>query len=427
MIAYEYKLMNIDQLHPDPDNPRLLLKPGDPIFESLKTNINEFACLQPPVFNERTKLLIAGHQRVNVLKELGVKTTEVCCVNLPHDKAQQLGLGFNKITGLWDKPKLAIYFDRCGEIPDFGSRLIGFGPDEISQIKDRYSRSKSTDDIENDQLCADGVSAITKLGDMVEVGDHRILCGDAKDHNNYKKLFGNQKACLLDTDVPYGVTYTGNNRPVPGGGERKDGKWNCIQNDDLSLSEFGVFIKPILANVCDYLEPGACFYIWLGTRQIPLMYQTLLDFKFHVSCQVLWIKESASLSYGDYSFRSEQALYGFLSGAPHYFGGDPGETNIWEVKRENVRKYVHGNQKPVELRKRSVRNSSKRSQIVLDPMLGSGSIALACEALGRRCFGIEIEPKFCDAAIRRLIPIVGQDRVSLEVRKKYMSEEASGG
>ena len=115
-------------------------------------------------------------------------------------------------------------------------------------------------------------------------------------------------------------------------------------------------------------------------------------------------------------------MYGFLEGAPHYFAGNPGESNVWEIKRDPTKQYIHPTQKPVELAARAIRNSSKIGDIVLDCCIGGGGVLIAAESLGRRCFGMEISPKYCDAIVLRYIAYVGKDKVSEEIRKRYLKE-----
>ena len=152
------------------------------------------------------------------------------------------------------------------------------------------------------------------------------------------------------------------------------------------------------------------------------MYQILLELGFHISSIICWLKESAAISYGDYSYRSEHALYGFLEGAPHYFAGKPGCSNVWEVKRDPTKQYIHPTQKPVELASIAIRNSSKIGDIVLDCCIGGGGVAIAAEILGRRCFGMEISPNYCDAIVRRYIAYKGVANVPKALRDKYLAE-----
>jgi DNA modification methylase len=127
-----------------------------------------------------------------------------------------------------------------------------------------------------------------------------------------------------------------------------------------------------------------------------------------------------ALTYADYCYRTEQCLYGWLKGATHYWAGKPGESNVWEVKRDPTKFYKHPTQKPVQLAQRALQNSSKIGDIVLDTFLGSGSVLIGAESLGRRCYGLELSEVYCDVVVHRYIDYVGKDKVSQELVQKYL-------
>jgi len=181
-------------------------------------------------------------------------------------------------------------------------------------------------------------------------------------------------------------------------------------------------MKQVLTNIKGCLKLGAPFYIWQGLRQIPPLCQSLIDLDFHVSCIICWLKESATITYADYCYRTEQALYGWLKGTPHYWAGKPASSNVWEVHRDPTKSYFHPTQKPVQLAQNAIRNSSEINGIILDTFLGSASVLIGAESLGRRCYGCEIDPRYVDVAVKRYIAYVGEDKVSPEICKKYLKE-----
>ena len=318
----------------------------------------------------------------------------------------------NKVRGDWDGEKLAGLLDELSCIPDFDLAVTGFDLDEFSEILDRNSNQDIDDDFDVEAAVDSITEPITKLGEMIQLGVHRLLCGDSENFDDLKKLMGDEKADQADTDAPYNVNL--------GVNSKKKRKWSPIASDNMPQKEYEAWMRKIFENMKRFLRPGAAIYIWQGHRQFPPMYQILLDLDFHISCVIAWVKESAAFSYADYSFRSEQCIYGWLNGASHYFAGEPGETNIWEVKRDATNTYQHPTQKPVALRQRSVKNSSKRGDIVLDVFLGSGSLLLACESLGRRCYGVEIDPKYCDVIVRRYLNYVGREKAPQDLWDRYM-------
>jgi DNA modification methylase len=415
----DVKRVPISQINPATYNPRKDLQPSDSEYQKLKKSINEFGFLIPLVWNRQTGNLVGGHQRLKVLIAEGAKEVEVSVVDLPLDKEKALNLALNRIQGQWDQEKLANLLDELTKIPDFEVGLSGFDTFEVSKILDTIKDVKE-EGFNFDEVVNSIEKPITKEGDIIGLGPHKILCGDSSDKKCLQKLFINEKANLLNTDFPYNVNYMGGDRPNPNTRPKKSRKWDKIYSDNLPQTEYEAWMKKILSNVKDFLYPGTAIYIWQGHRQFPPMYQILLDLDFHISCVLCWEKETFAISYADYSFQTEQCLYGWLKGANHYWAGANNETTLWKVKRDPTKSYQHPTQKPVELASRAIRNSSKRGDIILDTFLGSGSTLIAAESLSRRCFGLEIDPKYCDAIVRRYLAFVGKDKVSQEIKNKYL-------
>ncbi len=412
----------ITQICPAKYNPRQDLKPGDPEYDKLKKSIKKFGYVVYLVWNKRTGNLISGHQRLKILIELGFTEVEVIVVDLSLADEKALNLALNKISGEWEQDKLAQMLEELKTIPDFDIELTGFDLPEISEIIDQFHEPPDDDNF-NFQEAIDSIKeSITNPGDLIELGPHRVLCGDSSDPNSLQKLMGLEKANLLHCDYPYNVNYGGGERPNPHTRPKKSKRWERIYSDNMPQKEYEDWMRRILVNIKQFLVPGSAVYIWQGHRQFPPLYQILLELDFHISCIICWMKESAALSYADYSFQTEQALYGFLRGAPHYWAGKPGATNLWQVKRDPTKTYGHPTQKPVALPAKAITNSSKRGDIVLDTFLGSGSTLIAAESLQRRCYGIEIDPKYCDGIVRRYIALVGKNKVSQQILEKYIQE-----
>jgi len=418
------KTIKVADYRPAKYNPRVDLDQKDVEYQKLDASMKEFGFLELLVVNENTGNIISGHQRVKILKARGVTETEAIVVNFSPEKEKAANLALNKIRGDWDKKKLAVLLDELLKLPDFDIGITGFDTLEIGQIFDRYGEQRDADDYDFQSALENIVEPVTQKGDLIHLGPHRILCGDSTNPNDFKILMNGEKADILDCDFPYNVSYMQkNNRPSVSTRPKKSRRWDCIYSDDMPQDEYEIWMRKVMVNIKNYLKPGSPVYIWQGHRQIPPLYQILLDLGFHVSCIVCWMKEAAVISYGDYSFRSEHALYGWLEGAPHYWAGEPGESNVWEVHRDPTKNYIHPTQKPVELAAKAIQNSSKRGDIILDTFLGSASVLIACESLGRRCYGCEIDSRYVDAMILRYIAFVGKDKVSEELVKKYIKED----
>ncbi len=149
------------------------------------------------------------------------------------------------------------------------------------------------------------------------------------------------------------------------------------------------------------------------------MYLILTALGYHIGCVLTWAKESFSISYADYNQQTEFCLYGWKEGAAHFWAGPTNESTLWQINRERTTDYCHPTQKPLAIPQRAIRNSSKTGGIVLDCFLGSGSTLIAAETLDRRCFGIELDPKYCDAIVRRFIKLA-PGKVSEDLKSRYM-------
>jgi DNA modification methylase len=407
-------------------NPRLKLKKGDLEYKNIERSIDEFGILGLPVVNIRTHHYVSGEQRVKVFKSKGITHIEAFVVDFSLEKEKAATIAMNKVGGVWDEKKLAALLEELSAIPDFNIGVTGFSVPEISQILDRYAEPKDADDFDFQAAVESIKEPIAKRGNVITFGGHRIMCGDATSKEDLSTLLLGEKVALLDIDWPYNVNYMGGSCPRADTRPKGSRKWDAIYSDNMPQNEYEAFMLKVLANIKPYLNPGAVFYQWQAHRQLGPLYQILTQLDFHVSCLICWAKESAAISYADYSFQTEQAVYGFLKGQSHYFAGKPGESNLWQVKRDPTKFYVHPCQKPAILAEHAIRNSSKRDDVVLDVFLGSGSVLIAAETLGRRCFGMELDPKYCDAIVRRYIAYVGADKVSEDLRKKYLVEVTNG-
>ena len=417
--------MKISQIRRADYNPRMELKPGDPIYEKLKNSIQTFGFCEPLIYNRTTDHLVGGHQRLTVLEDLCYTEAEVVIVELPLEQEKVFNIALNKIQGDWDEHKLALILDDLAKIPEFDVALTGFETDEISDILDRalnvdsLQAKEETFDVE-EALDMEN-PAITQPRELIELGDHRLICGDSSKLSVLKCLIRNDKIQLLFTDPPYNVNYDGNNRPVPDKIISKQSRqWKKISSDNLNQDDYIKWLCIVLKNVFGFLAAGAPVYIWNGYRQFGPMHQLLGAIGIKVSCVITWAKESFALGYGDYNQQTEFCLYGWLEdNGAHKWYGPANESTLWQVHRDSTKEYMHPTQKPLELAQRAIRNSSLRGQIVLDPFLGSGTTLIAAEKLSRRCFGVEIDAHYCDVIVRRWIAFVGVENAPKNLVEKY--------
>lgn len=423
----EIRRIPVSEINPASYNARIDLKPSDPEYQKLKKSMITFGYVDLLVWNQRTKTLISGHQRLKILIEQGISEVEVSVVDLSPEEERALGLCLNKIgEGNWDYDKLPVLIEEIQKNASFDIELTGFDLSEISQLLDNYHEAKEGDDFDFEAAVELIKEPITKRGDIISLGRHFLMCGDATNKQDLRTLLGKERVTLLDIDWPYNVNYMGGQCPRVDTRPKKSRKWGAIYSDNLPQNEYEAFMRNVLTGIKDYLKPGAVFYQWQAHRQLGPLYQILTELDFYTSSLICWKKESAAISYADYSFQTEQAVYGWLKGDSHYFAGKPGESNLWEVKRDPTKSYLHCCQKPVALAEHAIRNSSKRDDAIADVFMGSGSVLIAAESLGRRSFGMELDAKYCDAIVKRYIAFVGKDKVPQELVQKYMREDSNG-
>jgi DNA modification methylase len=414
----------ITRINPAPYNPRVDLTPDDPEYQKLKKSIVEFGYVEPLVWNKRTGTLVSGHQRFKILLEQGIAEVEVSVVDLSLYKEKALNLALNKIRGSWDEDKLAQLLEDLNTAPEFNTGLTGFDLPEISQILDNFQQAQEDDDFDFDAAVESIKEPITKAGDIIELGSHRILCGDSASINDLRRLMQEDKANLIFSDPPYLASYIPGNRPTRDRKRKKSNIGKMIQNDSMPQGQYEKWLKNVFANAAQFIEGSASIYIWNGFRQFGPMTQMLIDLGFHISNIITWVKPSLCISFSDYNFQSEFCIYGwFKGGVSHRWFGPANESNVWEVKRDASNTRIHQNQKPIELARRAMINSSSRNDVVLDTFLGSGSSIIAAESIGRNCFGLEIDPRYCDAIVRRYIAFKGQNKISKQIINKYLKEE----
>jgi len=415
--------VSVSKINPAAYNPRVDLKPGDKDYEKLKDSITTFGYVEPLVWNSKTGNLVGGHQRLKILIEQGFVEVEVSVVDLSPEKEKALNLALNRIQGDWDNQKLATLLEELTQNSEVDIKTTGFDLPEISEILDSVQEAIEDDFNLDEELANTGVP-VTQKGDLIQLGNHRLLCGDSFNPEDVARLIGDNKINLIFSDPPYNVDYCVGNRPVPKNAKpRASQNWERICNDNLTQEEYEKWLRQIFVNVSVYLAEGTPIYIWNGSRQFGPMYVMFTELGYHVSCVITWAKESFSLSYGDYNPQTEFCLYVWKEdNGAHKWHGPNNESTLWQIKRDSTASYNHPTQKPVALAHRAIRNSSKRGDIVLDMFLGSGTTLIAADGLERTCYGMEIDPGYCDAIIRRYIKVKGEDAVSEELYKKYLSK-----
>lgn len=397
----QIEIMKLADLKTADYNPRIKLTPGMDEYEKLKQSILEFGFVDPPIFNKRTGNLVGGHQRVTVAKDLGLcEEIEVSVVDLPLDKEKALNIALNKISGRWDDDKLALLLKELdADILD----LSGFGEDEIQDVIEQYDMRL---DMENEAIDDEFEIELPEkpkatLGDIYQLGNHRLMCGDSTNKEHIELLMDGDKADLLITDPPYNVNYEG-----------KTEDSLKIQNDNKTSSEFYEFLKSAFDSVADYLREGASFYVWYASSEVVNFVSSLVDTNFLVKQELIWFKNSLVLGRQDYHWQHEPCLYGWKNDGSHMWYGDRKQTTILEFDKPLANK-EHPTMKPVPLFDYQIKNSSKKGEKVLDVFGGSGTTMIACEQNDRCAYLMELDPRYVDVIINRWEQFTGQKAVLL--------------
>ena len=391
--------ISTDKLIPASYNPRKELKPGDPEYEKLKRSIEEFGYVEPVIWNKRTGVVIGGHQRLRVLKDLGF--TEVDCVVLDIDeqKEKALNVALNKISGEWDIPLLTSLLKDLND-GGYDATITGFDVSEMSSLFDDQSEIVEDDPPE---VADETQEPISKAGDRWLLGQHVLYVGDSTNAEDVAALMAKEKADLCVTDPPYNVAYEGSNGLT-------------IKNDNMPEEQFLLFLKDAFTRMHDVMKPGAPFYIWHAETEGGAFRTATNAALGKVRQMLIWNKNSFTMGHQDYQWKHEACIYGWTDGASHYFVDDRTQATVIEdkridiskMKKEEMRELLkdilsdkmsttvidenkpshnadHPTMKPLKLLARLIKNSSRQGEIVLDTFGGSGSTLITCEQLGRKC------------------------------------------
>lgn len=229
----------------------------------------------------------------------------------------------------------------------------------------------------------------SKKGDLYQLGEHRLLCGDACDPNAFTRLMGDKNADLLFTDPPYNVNYQGRTTiQAP------------MNGDHQTLSSYQALLTEAFQNVMSHLKSQASLYICYAWKSHEILKATLEKIGINIRNQIIWAKNHFSLSRGRYHHQHECIFYGHLTNQYDYWHGDRKQSTIWRVPKPHANK-LHPTMKPVALIEKALRNSSQKGDIVLDPFAGSGSTLIACEKHYHKAYLIELEPRYVDIIIAR--------------------------
>lgn len=375
-IKWTSKKLLVNEIFENPSNPRKIsMQSGN----QLKRSLEKFGLCEPIVVNVDGQI-IGGHQRFRLLQKMG--QYEIDCFipdrELSDEEVGELTIRLNKNSGDWDYDILADQWD----VPS----LLDWGFTEKELELAEVEKIAGKDDDFEEKLPSDPK---TKLGDIYQLGNHRLICGSATDHGIVEKVLESKMIDLVITDPPYNVAYEG---------KTKDKL--SIKNDDLNDQDFESLLREFYMNAYTFMKEGACIYVFHADMEGEKFRRFFRESTLKLSQCLIWAKQHFSLGRNDYHWQHEPVLYGWKEGEAHQWNGDRKQTTLLKFEKP-ARNAEHPTMKPIELICYLINNSSKKGEIVFDFFLGSGSTLIASEQTGRRCYGCELDPKYCDVIVER--------------------------
>lgn len=426
----------VSELIPYENNPRN----NDAAVKAVAESIKQFG-FKVPIVIDKNNIIAAGHTRLRAALLLGLDT--VPCIkadDLTEDQVRAFRLADNKTAELaeWDDEKLNLELAHLSEFD-----MAAFGFDELDDIAEV---EESDDDPE--EMAEAITEPTTQLGDIYQLGRHRLVCGDSTNKDVLAKLMDGEQADLLLTDPPYNVALgqDGGHAIRPSEAKqlhrRTDGL--VIDNDSWETDEeFIDFLVSAFKTALGAIKAGGAFYIWYADTQALNFRRAAERAGLQIRQNLIWVKSNFALGRQDYQWQHEPCLYGWKDGAGHYFTDSRTEATVFE-DRININKLSkdemkallkelladkqsttvihedkpsksveHPTMKPLKLLARQIRNSTRKGEKVLDTFGGSGSTLLTCEQLGRICYTVELDPKYCDVIVQRWQNATGSKAVRI--------------
>jgi len=367
------QLINIQEVKPNQNNPRFI---KDYKFKKLVKSIKEFPQmlkLRPIVVNS-DMVVLGGNMRLKACKEAGLKEVWVLKADeLTEQQQREFIVKDNVGFGEWDWDILANDWNGQ-QLEDWGLEFMPFEEEEVLEAKE-----DDFDEVPPKQ-------AKTVLGDLYEIGEHRLLCGDSTDSDQVAKLMNEEKADMVFTDPPYGVSYQSNMRT-------KTDKFDVLKNDDVFIIEW-INNLPLFSN--------GFVFVWTSWKVLKKWIE-FCDPIGNLSNLIIWNKGGGGIGDLEKTFLTDFEVALCYHRGAKIIGKRLG--SVWSVGKDGSSKYLHPTQKPVELASLAIENVLQKNKIVLDLFLGSGSTMVAAHQLKRKCFGMELDPKYCDVIIKRMIKL----------------------
>ena len=380
-------MLPIEELNPYENNAKL--HPKEQIDQIVRS-MEEFGNNDPIAIDENN-VIIEGHGRLLALKQMGEK--EVPVIRLKHltdEQKRAYILAHNQLTlnTGFDEDILAAELE---SIVGIDMADFGFDLDVVDVVEELTDVEEDSDfDVTPPK------EPKSKPGDLYQLGNHRLLCGDSTSLDDVAKLMGGEQADMLLTDPPYNVAYEGATEDKL-----------TIQNDDMEDEDFRQFLRDVYASADSAMKPGASFYIWHADSEGYNFRGAAHDVGWTIRQCLIWNKNTLVLGRQDYHWKHEPCLYGWKDGASHNWYGNRKQTTVMDFDKPS-RNGEHPTMKPVPLFAYQMEMSSKKGDSVLDLFGGSGTTMIAAEQLGRNAYLMELDPRYVDVIVNRWEELTGQ-------------------
>jgi len=365
---------------------------NDAQIAQIASSIKEFG-FRDPILVDENNMILCGHGRVLASRKLGlVEVPTISTEGMSEIQKKAFIIAHNKIASNagWDEELLSLEFEEL-KLEGYDFHITGFGEDEISALNPVVTIGL----VDEDEVPEVQEIPITVLGDIYQLGNHRLMCGDSTQIDHVEKLCINSVDMFL-TDPPYNVAYEGATKEKL-----------TIINDSMEDETFRQFLADAFSSASTVMKAGAVFYIWHSDSEGYNFRGACRDAGWKVRQNLIWKKNSMVMGKQDYHWRHESCLYGWKDGAGHLWSSDRKQTTILEFDRPS-RNGEHPTMKPVALFEYQILNNTKGGDIVLDLFGGSGTTNIACEKNGRVSYLMELDPKYCDVIVKRWEDFTGR-------------------
>ena len=368
--------VKISEVKSNPNNPRQI---KDDKFAKLVKSIKDFPEMLDirPIVVNADMVVLGGNMRFKACKEAGLKEVPIIVAeNLTDEQQKEFIIKDNVSGGEWDWDMLANEWEV--------EQLDAWGLDIPINLEVELEAEE-----DNFEVPEGGIETDIVLGDLFEIGEHRLLCGDSTDSDSVAKLMNGEKADIMVTDPPYNVAYEGKTKEAM-----------TIQNDKMSNADFKTFLDSFFSCSLIELKEGAPIYVFCPIEDGAFL-NAFLNSGFKLQSILIWLKNTIVMGRKDYNYKHEPILYGWKEGAAHKWYGKFDKSTIIECNKP-PRNGEHPTMKPIELLEIVLNNSSQSNDLALDLFLGSGSTMVASHQLKRKCYGMELDPKYCQVIIDRM-------------------------